>query len=56
MQQPYLMGVRSGEAMIDVLDGKTPEKEITVPILAITSKNIAEELPTVKETVFANEV
>ena len=56
MQQPYLMGVRSGEAMIDVLDGKTPDKEITVPILAITSKNIAEELPTVKETVFANEV
>jgi len=56
MQQPYLMGVRSGEAMLQVLAGQTPEKEITVPILAITSTNIAQELPTVKETVFANEV
>lgn len=56
MQQPYLMGVRSGEAMMEVLAGKTPEKEITVPILAITSENIDKELPTVKKTVFANEV
>ncbi len=56
MQQPYLMGVRSGEAMVDALGGKTPAKEITVPILAITSENIEKELPTVKQTVFANEV
>ncbi|MBB5753447.1 substrate-binding domain-containing protein [Prosthecomicrobium pneumaticum] len=56
MQQPYLMGVRSGEAMLEAIDGKTPEKEITVPILAVTSSNIEQELPTVKQTVFANEV
>ena len=56
MQQPYLMGVRSGEAMVEALGGKTPDKEITVPILAITSENIEKELPTVKQTVFANEV
>lgn len=56
MQQPYLMGERSGEAMLTTLDGKTPEKEITVPILAVTSENIDKELPTVKKTVFANEV
>ncbi len=56
MQQPYLMGVRSGEAMIDALSGKKPEKEITVPILAVTSENIEKELPTVKETVFASEL
>ncbi len=56
MQQPYLMGVRSGEAMIDALSGKKPEKEITVPILAVTSENIEKELPTVKETIFANEL
>ncbi|MBZ9935604.1 substrate-binding domain-containing protein [Mesorhizobium sp. BR1-1-16] len=56
MQQPFLMGVRSGEAMVDALAGKTPAKEITVPILAITSENIEKELPIVKETVFANEV
>ncbi|CAH1651119.1 substrate-binding domain-containing protein [Chelatococcus asaccharovorans] len=56
MQQPYLMGVRSGEAMLATLDGKKPDKEITVPILVITSENIEKELPTVRKTVFANEV
>lgn len=56
MQQPYLMGVRSAEAMVDHLSGGTPEKEITVPILIVTSENIEEMLPTIKETVFANEI
>jgi len=56
MQQPYLMGVRSAEAMVEHLDGGTPEKEITVPILIVTSENIDEMLPTIKETVFANEI
>jgi ABC-type sugar transport system substrate-binding protein len=56
MQQPYLMGVRSAEAMIEHLNGGTPEKEITVPILIVTSDNIDEMLPTIKETVFANEI
>ncbi|MBN9069334.1 MAG: substrate-binding domain-containing protein [Rhizobiaceae bacterium] len=56
MQQPYLMGVRSGEALLETLDGKTPKKEILVPILAVTSENIEKELPTIKKTVFANEV
>lgn len=56
MQQPYLMGVRSAEAMIEHLNGGTPPKEITVPILIVTKDNIDEMLPTIKETVFANEV
>ena len=56
MQQPYLMGVRSAEAMLEHLDGGTPEKEITVPILIVTSDNIEEMLPTITETVFANEI
>ena len=56
MQQPYLMGVRSAEAMVEHLNGGTPEKEITVPILIVTSDNIDEMLPTIKETVFANEI
>lgn len=56
MQQPYLMGVRSAEAMVEHLGGGTPEKEITVPILIVTSSNIDEMLPTIKETVFANEI
>ena len=56
MQQPYLMGVRSAEAMVEHLGGGTPEKEITVPILIVTSDNIEEMLPTITETVFANEI
>lgn len=56
MQQPYLMGVRSAEAMVEHLEGGTPEKEIIVPILIVTSDNIDEMLPTITETVFANEL
>jgi ABC-type sugar transport system substrate-binding protein len=56
MQQPYLMGVKSGEALAAALKGETPEKQITVPIVIATSKNINEILPTVKQTVFANEI
>jgi len=56
MQQPYLMGVRSAEAMFTSLSGGTPEKQILVPILVVTSDNIDQLLPTVKETVFANEM
>jgi ribose transport system substrate-binding protein len=56
MQQPFLMGVSSGEALLEVLDGKKPKAEITVPIVAITSSNIEAELPTIRRTVFANEV
>ncbi|MET1026197.1 MAG: substrate-binding domain-containing protein [Dongiaceae bacterium] len=56
MQQPYLMGEKSAEALFTHLEGGKPEKEILVPILVVTSKNIDELLPKVKETVFANEV
>lgn len=56
MQQPYLMGVRSAEAMVEHLNGGAPVREITVPILIVTKDNIDEMLPTIKETVFANEV
>jgi ribose transport system substrate-binding protein len=47
MQQPYLMGVRSAQAMFDHLDGKTPPKEILVPIIVVSQKNLDEELPTI---------
>jgi ribose transport system substrate-binding protein len=56
MQQPYLMGVRSAEAAFVALKGGKPEKEILVPIVVATSKNIDQILPTIKETVFANEM
>jgi ribose transport system substrate-binding protein len=56
MQQPYLMGQRSAEAMFTHLKGGTPEKQILVPIVVATSKNIEEILPTIKTTVFGNEL
>jgi ribose transport system substrate-binding protein len=56
MQQPYLMGESSADAMFEHLAGNTPRKEIVVPILVVTSKNIDQVLPTVKKTVFANEM
>jgi len=56
MQQPYLMGERSGEALFSFLKGGKPEKQILVPIVAATSKNIDEILPTIKTTVFGNEL
>ncbi len=52
MQQPYLMGQRSAQAMLDHLAGKTPEKQILVPIEVVTSENINSVLPTIKQTVF----
>jgi ribose transport system substrate-binding protein len=56
MQQPYLMGVRSAEAMFKHLSGGTPDKQVLVPIVVATSKNIDEILPTIKTTVFGNEL
>ena len=38
MQQPYLMGQRSARAMFDHFAGKTPEKQIVVPILVVTRR------------------
>ncbi len=56
MQQPFLMGQKSAESILTVLSGGKPEKQITVPILAVSSKNIDQLLPTIRETVFANEL
>jgi len=56
MQQPYLMGERSAQAMFDHLAGKTPQKEILVPIIVVSQKNLDQVLPTIKRTVFANEL
>ena len=56
MQQPYLMGVKSAEAMIDHLKGGNPPKEFMVPIMVATEKNIDENMDDIKLNVFANEV
>jgi ABC-type sugar transport system substrate-binding protein len=56
MQQPYLMGVKSYEAMVAHLNGQSVEKEILVPIINVTSANLDEVLPTITQTVFAGEL
>jgi ABC-type sugar transport system substrate-binding protein len=52
MQQPYLMGQRSAQAILDHLSGKPPEKQILVPIQVVTQENIAQMEPTIRKTVF----
>jgi len=56
MQQPYLMGERSAQAMFDHLEGKSPPKEILVPIIVVSQKNLDQVLSTITRTVFANEL
>lgn len=52
MQQPYLMGATAAEALLDSLRGKVPAKQITVPVLVATSRNIEQLLPVANKTVF----
>jgi len=52
MQQPYLMGQRSAQAMLDHFAGKTPDKQILVPIQVVTQENIAQMEPIIRKTVF----
>ncbi|PUA20767.1 ribose ABC transporter substrate-binding protein [Glaciimonas sp. PCH181] len=56
MQQPYLMGEKSAEALIDYLAGKTPEKTITVPIVVVSKDNLQQQLPIIQKTVFGGEM
>ncbi len=56
MQQPYLMGQQSGDELLKALAGQPAQKDIAIEILVVTSENIDKVLPTVKRTVFANEV
>jgi hypothetical protein len=50
------MGVKSAEALVAHLKGQPVGKETSVPILIVTSKNVEQMLPTIKTTVFANEM
>ena len=52
MQQPYLMGQTSARAMFDHFAGKTPPKQILVPILVVTQENVKQLEPTIRKTVF----
>lgn len=52
MQQPYLMGQTAADALIASLHGKTPAKQMLVPILVATGKNITQLMPVANKTVF----
>jgi ribose transport system substrate-binding protein len=56
MQQPYLMGKYAAEQVVNSIQKKPVEHEIVLPILVVTRDNIDSLLPTIKQTVFANEV
>lgn len=48
MQQPYLMGQKAVEAMDSHLNGKRVQKDIQLPILAVSTDNIADKLPLIR--------
>lgn len=52
MQQPFLMGEKAAEALVASLQGKTPAKQILVPILVATARNIGQLMPVANKTVF----
>ena len=55
MQQPYLMGTQSAEVLLSAIQGKKQPKQVLVPVLNATSKNIPEWLPVAEKTVFGAE-
>jgi ABC-type sugar transport system substrate-binding protein len=55
MQQPGLMGRRAAEALMAHLQGKKVDRQIFVPILLVTAQSLDEQLPIIRENVFANE-
>lgn len=52
MQQPYLMGSKAAGALIGKIRGEVVEKQILVPILVATNKNITALLAVANKTVF----
>ncbi len=55
MQQPYLMGQEAVHAMDSHLQGQPVQKNIQLPILAISPENIAEKLPLIRRNVLGME-
>lgn len=51
MQQPYLMGEKAISALDNYLNKKPVTKNIQLPILAISTENIAKKLPQIKRNV-----
>lgn len=56
MQQPFLMGNKSVIVMDSYLNGRRVVKNFQLPILAISSENIAEKLPVINRNVLGIEL
>ena len=56
MQQPYLMGEEATKSMHQYLNNKEVEKNLQLPILAISSKNISKMLPVINKNVLGIDV
>ncbi|WP_233196508.1 substrate-binding domain-containing protein [Chromobacterium sinusclupearum] len=52
MQQPFLMGSSAAGALVSYLHGHKPAKEILVPILVATARNVDNLMPVAAKTVF----
>lgn len=52
MQQPYLFGQHSANALFEHFAGKTPPKRIEVPIIVVDKANVKKEAPIVRKTTF----
>jgi ABC-type sugar transport system substrate-binding protein len=55
MQQPYLMGEESVRSLHRHFNGEKVDKNLQLPILAVSTKNIAEKLPVIKRNVLGIE-
>ncbi len=55
MQQPFLMGEKAVIAMAQHLKGERVERELQLPILAISTENIEENLPAIMRNVLGIE-
>lgn len=52
MQQPYLFGQSSAQALFGHFAGETPPKNILVPILVVDQQNVEQMAPIVHKTTF----
>jgi len=52
MQQPYLMGFKAAESVIDTIEGKPADHTIALPVLIVTKSDMDEVLPVLQKTVF----
>ena len=52
MQQPYLMGFKAAESVIDSIEGKPTQQTIALPVLIVTKDNMDQMLPILEKTVF----